>query len=256
MDKEIEQVEQFYNVVIEFITNYSFQIIGAIIIFIIGIFASKFICKYVLKFLLKTKMDETISHFVANFIRILIVFMVAILALGKLGISIAPFIAALGAVSLTAGLALQGSVSNFAAGIVLIATKPFKLGDTIRIHDRYGEVQEIKLAYTILINEDKEQITIPNKYMIGDILVNSYLYRIVEGSVGVSYDSEIEKAINIIKNLLAEHKNTSNDNKAIVGIEKFADSSIHISYRYWVPTNQFFKLQYEVNLEILNKFQK
>ncbi|PHR54694.1 MAG: mechanosensitive ion channel protein MscS [Arcobacter sp.] len=256
MDKELEQIGQFYTVVIEFITNYSFQVLGAIIIFIIGLIASIYIRKYVLKLLLKTKIDETIAHFIASFIRIVIIFMMAILALGKLGISIAPFIAAIGAISLTAGLALQGSVSNFAAGIVLIATKPFKLGDTIRVHDVYGEVQEIKLAYTILINEDKEQITIPNKYMIGDILVNSYLYRIVEGSVGISYDSEAETAINIIKNLLAENPSTSNDNKAIVGIEKFADSSIQLSYRYWVPSHEFFKLQYEINLEVLNAFDK
>ena len=117
--------------------------------------ASKYIHKYVLRLLLKTTIDETISSFIANIIRFLIVLMMAILALGKLGISIAPFIAAIGAISLTAGLALQGSVSNFAAGLVLIATKPFKIGDTIRVHDIYGEVQEIKLSYTILITEDK-----------------------------------------------------------------------------------------------------
>lgn len=256
IEKELEQVEQFYNIVIEFITNYSFQMIGALIILIIGIIASKYIQKYSLKLLQKTNIDETISSFLANFIRFLVVFMMAILALGKLGISIAPFIAALGALSLTAGLALQGSVSNFAAGVVLIATKPFKLGDTIRIHDIYGEVKEIKLAYTILVNEDKEQITVPNKYMIGDVLVNSYTNRIVEGNVGISYDSDVEKAIFLIKALLKENEKTSSDNEAIVGIQAFADSSISISYRYWVPTNEFFKVQYTVNLEILKSLQK
>jgi len=256
IEKELEQVEQFYNIVIEFITNYSFQMIGALLIFIIGIIASKYVHRYSLKLLQKTNIDETISSFLANFIRFLVVFMMAILALGKLGISIAPFIAALGAVSLTAGLALQGSVSNFAAGIVLIATKPFKLGDTIRIHGLYGEVKEIKLAYTILMNEDKEQITVPNKYMIGDVLVNSYTNRIVEGSVGIAYDSDVEKAISLIKTLLKESEKTSSDNEAIVGIQAFADSSISISYRYWVPTSEFFKVQYTVNLEILKSLQK
>jgi small conductance mechanosensitive channel len=132
MEKELEEVGHFYNVVIEFITNYSFQIIGAVIIMAIGIVASKYVHKYVLKMLLKTTIDETLGGFIANIVRFLVVAMMAILALGKLGISIAPFVAALGAISLTAGLALQGSVSNFAAGLVLIATKPFKIGDTIR----------------------------------------------------------------------------------------------------------------------------
>ncbi|MCF6339325.1 MAG: mechanosensitive ion channel family protein [Sulfurimonas sp.] len=256
MEKEFQEVSKFYNIIIEFITNYSFQIIGAIIIFAIGIIASKHIHKYVLKLLLKTKIDETISGFIANIIRFLVVAMMAILALGKLGISIAPFIAAIGALSLTAGLALQGSVSNFAAGIVLIVTKPFKIGDTIRIHDIYGEVQEIKLSYTILINEDKEQITIPNKYMIGDVLINSYLYRIVEGNIGISYDSDIKNSIKIIQNVLSEFEEVSNENNPIVGIENFGNSAINIVYRYWVPTNSFFKVQYEVNLEVIEALNK
>ncbi|MCF6308927.1 MAG: mechanosensitive ion channel family protein [Sulfurimonas sp.] len=251
MEKELEEVGQFYNIVIEFITNYSFQIIGVIIILAIGVVASKYIHRYVLKLLLKTTIDETLGGFIASFVRFLVVAMMAILALGKLGISIAPFIAALGAISLTAGLALQGSVSNFAAGLVLIATKPFKIGDTIRVHDIYGEVQEIKLAYTILINEDKEQITIPNKYMIGDVLVNSYLFRIVEGSVGISYDSNADKSIKLVKETISTCKEVSDENEPIVGIENFGDSSINIGYRYWVPTNSFFKAQYEVNLKIL-----
>ncbi len=217
----------------------------------IGVIASKYIHKYVLKLLLKTSIDETIGGFIANFVRVVVVVMMAILALGKLGISIGPFIAALGAVSLTAGLALQGSVSNFAAGIVLIATKPFKIGDTIRVHDVYGEVEEIKLAYTVLVNEDKEQITIPNKYMIGDVLVNSYSYRIVEGSVGISYDSDTQKAVKLIKETVSTCQGVSDENDPIVGIEKFGDNSIDIAYRYWVPTNSYFKTQYEVNEKLL-----
>lgn len=251
LQKELEAVGHFYNVVVEFITNYSFQILGAIIIMIIGVIASKYIHRYVLKLLDKTAIDETLSGFIANFVRFLVVAMMAILALGKLGISIAPFIAALGAVSLTAGLALQGSVSNFAAGVVLIATKPFKIGDTITVHDIYGEVQDIKLAYTILINEDKEQITIPNKYMIGDILVNSFEYRLVEGSIGVAYDSDVGNSIEIIKGVLASNKDVSDANESIVGVEEFADSSINIGFRYWVPTDSFFKTQYDVNLQVL-----
>ncbi len=251
MEQELQEVGRFYNIVVDFITNYSFQILGAIIILSIGVVASKYVHKYILKLLLKTKIDETIGGFIASFIRVIIIVMMGVMALGKLGISIGPFIAALGAVSLTAGLALQGSVSNFAAGVVLIATKPFKIGDTITVHEVYGEVQEIKLAYTVLINEDKEQITIPNKYMIGDILVNSFSYRLVEGSVGVSYDSDVQNVIKVIKDSLATCKELSPENEPMVGIENFADSSINIGYRYWVPTNSFFKTQYAANLKVL-----
>ena len=252
MNQQLEEVSQFYNIVIEFFTNYSFQLVGAIIILVIGVIASKYVQKLVLGLLLKNNIDESLSGFVASFVRFLVVAMVAILALGKLGISIAPFIAALGAISLTAGLALQGSVSNFAAGIILVITKPFKLGDTLTVHDVYGEVEEIKLSYSVLRNEDGEEITIPNKYMIGDILVNSFDFRVVEGSVGIAYDSDVTKAIESIKNIINSQEDVSKESEPIVGIEKFNDSSIDIAYRYWVPTKSFFKSQYEVNLKVLN----
>lgn len=252
MDKELEEVSQFYNIVIEFFTNYSFQIIGALLILLLGIIASKYVQRFVLNILEKNNIDETLSKYVASFVRILIILMVGVLSLGKLGISIAPFIAALGALSLTAGLALQGSVSNFAAGLVLVVTKPFKIGDTLTVHDVYGEVEDIKLAYCVLKNEDGEEITIPNKYMIGDVLVNSFSFRIVEGSIGVAYDSDTQKAIDTINHVITTQEDISNDNEPIVGIEKFNDSSIDIGYRYWVPTKSFFKTQFDVNLKVFN----
>lgn len=252
MEKELEDVNKFYNIIVEFFVNYSLQIVGALIILIIGIIVSKYVQKLVLKLLLKNKIDETLSGFISNFVRFLVVAIMVILALGKLGISIAPFIAALGAISLTAGLALQGSVSNFAAGVILVMTKPFKIGDTITVHDVYGEVEEIKLSYTVLRNEDGEEITIPNKYMVGDVLVNSFAYRVVEGSVGVAYDSDVNKAIQIIKELIISQDDISSENEPIVGVEKFNDSSVDIAYRYWVPTKSFFKTQYDVNLHVLS----
>lgn len=154
MEEELQSVSRFYDIAMEFIANYSFQLLGAIIIFLIGIFVSRYVYKIIAR-ILKTKIDETLSDFIANFVRFMIIIMVGIMALGKLGISIGPFVAAIGALSLTAGLALQGSVANFAAGVVLVITKPFKIGDTITINDVYGEVEEIKLAYTVLENEDK-----------------------------------------------------------------------------------------------------
>lgn len=252
MDKELAEVNKFYNVIVEFFANYSLQILGALIILIIGIIASKYIQRFIYKILINNKIDETLSGFVSHFIRFLVVAIMTILALGKLGISIAPFIAALGAISLTAGLALQGSVSNFAAGIILVITKPFKIGDTITVHDVYGEVEDIKLSYTVLQNEDGEQITIPNKYMIGDVLVNSFSYRIVEGSVGVAYDSDVQNVVAVIKDVIVKQDDVSSDNEPIVGVEKFNDSSIDIGYRYWVPTKSYFKTQYDVNLKVLN----
>jgi len=256
MSEELQEMQKYYDMVAAFFINYSMQIIGAIIIVALGAVASKYMYKSVLRLLLKHNFDETLSQFVANFLRFLVIAMVAILALGKLGISVAPFIAAIGALSLTAGLALQGSVSNFAAGVVLIATKPFKIGDTITVHDVYGEVTEIKLAYTQLVNEDKELITIPNKYMIGDVLVNSFEYRVVEGSIGIAYESDIDKAIALIFEVVKAHKELNAQNEPIVGIKSFGDSAIEIAYRYWTPSKSFFKSQFAVNAQVFASFKR
>ncbi|MDO9207953.1 MAG: mechanosensitive ion channel family protein [Sulfuricurvum sp.] len=250
MNQELHYVQEFYDQSIAFLTNYSFQIIGALIVVIIGWFVSKYVFNLLMKLFTKHDFDVTLGKFAANIVRILIFGAMFVIAIGKLGISIAPFIAAIGAVFLTAGLALQGSVANFAAGISLIITRPFKIGDTISVNKIFGVVEEIKLAYTTLRTEDEEIITVPNKNMIGEVIVNSFNYRIVESSVGISYDDDAEKVIALIKNTIDGFENLSNENKSIVGIQKFGDNAVEIGMRYWVPTRHFFRIQYEVNMAV------
>ncbi len=250
MNQELHYVQEFYDQTIAFLTNYSFQIIGAIITITIGWFISKYAYTSLLQFFNKHDFDVTLGKFAANILRILIFGAMIIVAIGKLGISIAPFIAAVGAIFLTAGLALQGTVANFAAGISLVITRPFKIGDTISVNSIYGVVEEIKLAYTTLRTEDEEMITIPNKNMIGEVIINSFNYRIVESSIGISYHDDADKAIAVIRKVIEGFESLSSDNKSIVGIQKFGDSAVEIGMRYWVPTQNFFKIQYAVNLAV------
>lgn len=250
MNQELHYVQEFYDQTIAFLTNYSFQIIGAVIIIVIGWFVSKYAYNALIKFFEAHDFDVTLGKFAANILRILIFGAMFIIAIGKLGVSIAPFIAAIGAIFLTAGLALQGSVANFAAGISLVITRPFKIGDTILVNNIYGIVEEIKLAYTTLRTEDEEIITVPNKNMIGEVIVNSFNYRIVESSVGISYHDDAQKAIALIINTIDSFEGLSSDNKSIVGIQKFGDHAVEIGMRYWVPTRNYFKIQYEVNLAV------
>lgn len=247
MEQELQYVQKFYDVAIEFVTNYSFQILGAFIVALIGWFFSKYAYNLLIKLFTKHDFDVTLGKFAANVVRILIFGAMLVVAVGKLGISIAPFVAAIGAIFLTAGLALQGSVANFAAGISLVISRPFKIGDTILINKVYGVVEEIKLAYTTLRTEDEELITVPNRNMIGEVIVNSFDYRIVESSVGISYGDDADAVIALIKNSIDNFENLSAQNKSVVGIQKFGDSALEIGMRYWVPTRNYFKIQYEVN---------
>jgi small conductance mechanosensitive channel len=256
MEKELENMQKFYDIIIEFFVNYSFQIVGAVIILIIGFFIAKKVATFVEKFCLNKNMDITLTRFIAMGIKIAIIVGVAIISLGKLGITITPFVAVLGAMSLGAGLALQGLLSNFGAGISIIATRPFIVGNTITIQGHTGIVKIIKLAYTVLVNEDKEEITIPNKHIVGEILTNSFEYTIVEMMVGIEYNSDPKHAIDNIYKVLEQFDEISQDTKAQVGIKEFADASINIELRYWVLTQQYNETQYKVNLAIFETLKQ
>ena len=250
MDKELQTLQKFYTVAIEFLTHYSFQLLGAFLIVIIGWFAAKYVYALLMRLFERNHFDSTLAKFVASVVKMLVFTAMIVIALGKVGISIAPFVAAIGAVSLTAGLALQGSVSNYAAGVLLIISRPFKVGDTLSIGGFYGVVEAIKLSYTVLRNEDEELITIPNKKMIGDVLVNSFDVRVVESTIGVAYEQDPDKAIALIKEILSGFSEVSQEHKPVIGIAKFGESTIELGLRYWVPTKSFFKVQYEVNLAL------
>jgi small conductance mechanosensitive channel len=256
IEKELEQFQAVYQLITEFFVNYSFQILGAIIVFIIGIFVARKVSNYIFKICERKNLDVTLSRFIASTVRIIIIVMVAIIALGKLGISVTPFVAAIGAMSLGAGLAMQGLLSNYGAGLNIIIARPFVVGDTISVQGVSGLVKEVHLAFTLLTNEDDVEITIPNRHIVGEIIHNSHADTLAEETVGVAYDSDTDKAISVIEDALSRIENISSARKPLVGIEDFADSSINIGIRFWIPTKHYFETRYTANSEILSALQK
>jgi small conductance mechanosensitive channel len=141
-----------------------------------------------------------------------------------------PFLAAVGALGLGAGLAVQGLLSNYGAGLSIILTRPFVVDDTIRVQGVWGVVKEVTLAYTVLTNEDGEMITIPNKHIIGEIIHNSQADTILELSVGISYDSDTARATELIRSALSGVEGLSKQRPVQVGIESFGDSAINMAF--------------------------
>ena len=250
MEIELDTIQQIYNVVVEFIINYSFQILGAIIILIVGAKLAGWLGRLVTNLCEKKNVDITLARFLGNVVKILTLTFVIIIAIGKFGISIAPFIAALGAIAFGASFAISGPVSNYGAGLVIILSRPFVIGDTITINNVSGLVEEIHLATTILTTEDDEKITIPNKHIIGEILLNSFNNRIVESSVGISYQDDPEKAIEVIREALSRIDDICSEPPPQIGIEAFGESSIDLGMRYWVPTKKYFQTLYRGNLAV------
>ncbi len=245
----LEQLDEFkviYDQITQFFVNYSFQLVGAIIILIIGMLLAGRVSAMVLRLCQRKNMDVTLSHFLANIARLLLIFVVAIICLGKIGISIGPFLAALGAISLGAGLAVQGLLSNYSAGFNIIITRPFVVGDTITVQGVTGVVNEIKLAYTIMEDEDGVIILTPNRHIIGEIIHNSHADKLAETIVGVAYDTDMNHAIKVIQEILDSLPETANKAPQI-GIHEFGDSSVNIGVRFWLPTRRFHELRYQTN---------
>ena len=247
---ELEAAERYVDIIIEFGVNYGFQVLAAVITLIIGLIVARWLSRLVLRLCEKRNFDITLSRFLGSIVKMVVIGFVLIMALGKLGIAITPFIAAIGAVAFGSSLALSGLLSNYGAGLTIIITRPFVVGNTIQVKGVSGLVEEIGLGATYLSTEDGEKITIPNKHIVGEILTNSFENKVVELTIGISYDDDSKEAIRTIAAALKTIPEIPDTPAPQIGIQEFADSSVNIGIRYWVPTNQYFQTLYRANLAV------
>ena len=251
MQEEIEQLDALKDSLIIYLTTNGVRLVVAVLIVLLGCWLGKSIARLILKICDKRQIDITLARFFAGFAKIVIIAFAGIMALSKAGIEITPFIALLGASAFGLSLAVQGPISNYGAGVVLIITRPFKVGDTLSSEWtlRPGGLR-VNLGNTQLINEDEERITIPNRKVLGEIFTNSEVHKVVEAEVGIAYASDPEQAIEVITAAVGSVPGISTSREPDVGIEAFGDSSIHIGYRVWVPTAQYHRMRYALNLAV------
>lgn len=247
MEQDLQQVTEIYDLITTYLVTYGFQIIGAVIVLLLGVYIGRKVSEMVFGVAEKRGLDITLSRFFANTTRIAIIASAVMIALPKLGIQITPFIAAIGALGLGAGLAVQGLLSNYGAGLSIILTRPFVVGDTIRVQGVWGVVKEVTLAYTILTNEDDERITIPNRHVVGEIIHNSQEDTVLELEVGIAYQSDTAQAIAAIEKALAGMEGLSQKRPVQVGIQGFGDSAINIGIRCWARTKSFHEVRFACN---------
>ncbi len=243
-------LRQVYALIAQYLVTYGFQIIGALIIVILGFFVARRAGAMVEGVMVRHHVDVTLSRFTGAGVKMLLVVMVAIIAMGNLGISVTPFVAAVGALSLGAGLALQGLLSNYSSGVSIIVTRPFVVGDTIVVQGVSGVVKSVQLGCTILSNEDGVQISIPNKYIVGEIIQNSFADSIVETTVSIAYRCDPMQAIALIRQALGNVQGIDPKRVPQVGIDSFGDNGIVIGIRFWAKTELLFQARYQAHAEI------
>jgi len=246
MQEELEQATRIYELIVTFLVNYSFQIVGALLILVLGIFIAGKVSAWLFKFCQSKNLDVTLSKFLANIVRLAFILMVGIIALGNIGISVTPFVAAIGALSLGAGLALQGLLSNYGAGLNIIITRPFVVGDTINVQGVSGIVSEVSLSTTMLMDEDGVSITIPNKHIVGEIIHNSGAVSLLEIKFRVSPAADTKQAIAAGERAVEETEGLGAETKMLFGVSSITGSGAEISGRIWVPTAQYFHYKFRV----------
>ncbi len=250
MEQQFASLNTIADRAIAYLVDYSFQVVGATIILVAGFFLGNWVAVAVAKLCEKRGVDVSLRHFLSSLAKIMVIAFAVIMALSKFGITIAPFIAAIGAAAFGATYALQGPLSNYGAGLAIILGRAFVVGDTITVAGVFGVVEEVTLAHTTLLTEDDVKVTVPNKHIVGEILHNSGEYRIVESSVGIGYDADPAKAIGVITQAIAGFPQVKSGVAPQIGIDDFRDSSVAIGYRYWAPTRRYIETMHGVNLAV------
>lgn len=240
----------------ELLALYGLNVLGAIVILVLGIVAAKLIRIFLRRLMRRAHLDETLVSFVSSLSYVVIVVFVAIAVLGRLGVQTASFVAVLASAGLAVGLALQGSLSSFAAGVMMIIFKPFKVGDYIEGGGVAGTVVEIGIFATELKSSDNRKIIVPNSKIFGDNIVNfnARKTRRIEIVVGVSYHDDIDKVKAVLTRLIESDPRVLKNPAPLIAVLALAENSVNFVIRPWVNASDYWDLFFFLQENIKKQF--
>ncbi|KGK09242.1 mechanosensitive ion channel protein [Vibrio navarrensis] len=227
--------------------QYGVNIISAIIILFIGNMIVKAVANSVAKVLESKQMDKAVVQFIHGLVRYLLFVIVLIAALGRLGVQTASVVAVIGAAGLAIGLALQGSLSNFAAGVLIVAFRPFKSGDYVEVGGVAGSVEAIQIFQTVLKTPDNKMVVVPNSSVIGGPITNYSRHetRRVDMVIGVSYKSDLKKTKQVLRETLEKDPRILKNPDITIGVHTLADSSVNFVVRPWVKRSDYWPVYFD-----------
>lgn len=245
-----QNVTSYARTFIQALIDYSPKLISAFLILFFGLYLIRVINRLIRKIMIKRELDPTLTKFLADILLWVLRVLLFVTFISKLGIETSSFVAILGAMGLAVGLSLQGSLSNFAGGMLIILFKPFKVGDTIEAQTMIGTVSEIQIFVTKLINANNQTIFIPNGALSNGTIVNYSLqgFRRADLTLSISYDADIKKVKNLITEVLNNNPKVLKTPEAEVSVKLLTDSSIQLAVRPWA-TNEDFSAVYADTLE-------
>jgi small conductance mechanosensitive channel len=259
IEKEsIDYLQKYWDYVINILIEFSPRLISALLIFLIGWYAIKVFKRVVTKIMIKREMEPTLSKFLADILIWTLKILLFVTVISRLGVENSSFVAIIGAAGLAIGLSLQGSLSNFAGGVLIIMFKPFKVGDFIEAQGVSGTVQQIQIFVTQLATVDNQIIFVPNGALSNGNIIN-YSYaetRRANIIINISYDSNLKKAKEIIFEIIHNHPAILKEPEPVILVDSLGDSSVNIAVRPWSKIEDFFTMRSDILEQIKQQFEE
>ena len=255
MDDHLQSLEHAQNTAIDLALQFGPNVVVALLIMATGFYVGRWFGRATDPMLVKLGLDETLRQLLIRMLRILVLGLFAIMALQNLGVQLLPLLAGLGVAGAGIALAMQGVLGNLAAGLTIIFTRPFLVGEYISIADEEGTVEEIKLFNTVLSHTDHSRIVIPNRKIAGEILHNYGRLRQLDVVVGVAYDTEITLALQAIRDLLAAHPKILQEPEPVISVLTLADFRVQIAIRPWTSVDDFNDASSDITQAALETFR-
>ncbi len=238
--------------------DFAIDLVTALVIFYVGRLVVGILTRGIRKLMEAQEVDQTLVSFVSNLVGMVLLTVVIIAAVGALGVQTTSFIAVLGAAGLAIGLALQGSLSNFAAGVLIVLFRPYKVGDWIEAAGISGSVEEVQILTTVLKTGDNKQVIVPNAQIMNSIITNYSANdtRRVDMVVGVSYDDDLDKVRSTLEELVAAEDRILDDPACTIAVSALADSSVNFVVRPWVKTSDYWGVKFDLTESIKKRFDQ
>jgi small conductance mechanosensitive channel len=255
LNQQLQTLDKLQDVAIDSAVHYGPKVLVAIVILAIGVFAGRWASRVVEGLLVKLELEPPVQQLLNRIVQTLVVGLFAIMALQNLGVELMPLIAGIGVVGAGIALAMQGVLGNLMAGLTIILTRPFRVGEYVSILEEEGEVASISLFNTVLSHPDLSRVVIPNRMIVGEILHNYGRIRQLCVVVGVAYDTDLNKVFSAIDEVLKANTRVLQDPAPLIQVSTLADSSINVSVKPWVEVESYPQTSGEINKAIVEAFR-
>jgi len=255
MNNSLSSVDQAKNTLLDLAVRFGPRLLAAILIMVIGVLASRWVSRWLMRALARIELEPPVRQLLARISVLLTMMLFVILALQNLGVELLPLIAGLGVAGAGIALATQGVLSNVVAGLSIIFTKPFRVGEYIALLGVEGSVEQIGLFSTVLGHTDRSRVVIPNRKIVGEILHNYGRVRQLDIRLGVAYDTHLDSAMSLIDTVLKSNPRVLADPPPVVRTEALGEYSVLIRVQPWVSVSDYVAALDELNRGLLESFR-